>query len=148
MAGRAGAINSDLSVDAGKAIKRNAGDDGWETFTPAAGGGFSSYTQLQPTEFDAGADGSWEIVDLSGLGTGIAEGDIAEVVIYNSTNSARVVGVRKYDTAVDRWFDLYPDGFYTIHVEIVNVTGNPSVEVYEENHAHTQLYLVGYWSTS
>lgn len=41
MAERAGAIPSNLSIGAGQAIRRNAGDTAFEAFTPTAGSGLA-----------------------------------------------------------------------------------------------------------
>ncbi len=38
MAGRFGAIGSNLSIGAGQSVRRKAADDGFEAYTPEAGG--------------------------------------------------------------------------------------------------------------
>lgn len=82
MAGNFGSIGSDLSVAAGDAIKRNAADNGWDTFTPAHKyvdrGDISAYDKTAGWTFN----GSAQTLDLNSL-AGVPVGAVAVNLIVH-----------------------------------------------------------------
>lgn len=113
-------------------------------------GYWSSGTYVERFDsFTAGANGSWEDVDLGAYGVG--PDHVAEIVMTNDLNSAeREAGVRTNGSALERRFDMREaeSGGVDAVAAFVKTddTINATIEVYAEQDAHIAFYLVGYWS--
>lgn len=104
------------------------------------------YNELMQ-EITPGADANWSWINLDGYG--VSDGDAVEVVIYNTTNNAEMNGgVRKTDSALNRYFQLQEaeaggGDFISLHVKAQGP--NATIALYEETDADMVTYVIGYW---
>jgi len=100
--------------------------------------------------FTAGASATWQDLDLCTYGIGPEY--VAELVITNDdTVNAREAGARTNGSSLERRVDVHDAQFggvdaVTLFVK-ADATAGAAVELYAEDDADIDFYLVGYWST-
>ena len=106
-----------------------------------------SYTE-QFASFSPDEDGEWDSVSLGSYGVGA--GDVAELVIANtSTSSERRVGVRPVGSGLDRRILLHEAESGGIDAVSMMVTADFSsrVQIYSAAESGIDFYVVGHWDT-
>ncbi len=138
-----------VQADAGSQIQHYA--DATSDFSFALLGYWTSGTYVEAWDtFTAGADNSWQDLDLCTYGVGPAHA--AEIVMTNDHNTGgnHLAGVRTNGSSLDRRIDLQnpESGGVDCGTMFVKAddTAKATVEVNAGDDTYIDFYLVGYWS--
>jgi probable HAF family extracellular repeat protein len=109
-----------------------------------------TYAELFDT-FTAGAGASWQDRDLCPYGVGPEH--VAEIVMTNDDpDNEREAGVRTNGSALERRLNLHEaeDGGVDAATMFVqaDASANATIELYAQDDADIDFYLVGYWSAA
>ena len=146
MAGRFGVISSSLSLAAGQSVRRNAGDNGFEAYTPSAGGAletgviviWSGTIATIPTGFQLcdGTNGTPDLRDKFIVGARTDSGGVAKTCVTGAYTQSGGSNTHCHNICHAHYITISVSGYTGSCSSTSSVQSGSGASVNVTSHAH------------